>query len=165
MKLSGLSIDGFGVFNAVNLSDLPPGLVLFLGDNEAGKSTLLDFIRTILFGFPRSDSRIQVPPPLAGGQHGGRLFLMPGENGTTPSQPWTIKRHNGPNGGPVTVTFPDGSTGGGEALKQLLGQASRELLHNIFAFEECGQAPEAGGPAVFRNNLGAGSTPDLLWID
>lgn len=52
MRLVQLYLDGFGHFNQRTFS-LPDGKVaVFYGPNEAGKSTLLAFIRTVLFGFP-----------------------------------------------------------------------------------------------------------------
>ena len=53
MYLSGFHIDGFGIYHDQGVQDLPPGLVLFVGDNESGKTTLMEFLRTLLFGFPR----------------------------------------------------------------------------------------------------------------
>ena len=90
MRLSGLAIDGFGIFKDVELPELPTGLVLLQGNNEAGKSTLLEFIRTILFGFPGGKARHSVPPPLAGGRHGGRLIL---ERAEEPGQIWKVQRY------------------------------------------------------------------------
>ena len=81
MKITGLSIDGFGVFNGVTLTDLPPGLILFLGDNEAGKSTTLSFVHTVLFGFPDGRSNEKDYPPLNGGLAGGRLMLATDAHG------------------------------------------------------------------------------------
>ena len=57
MIIRAIFIDGFGTYFDQSLEKIPEGLVIFQGDNEAGKSTLLGFIRTVLFGFPRKDSR------------------------------------------------------------------------------------------------------------
>ena len=38
------------------------------------------------------------------------------------------------------------------------------IFHNVLAFEESGQEPEARGPAVIGNNLGTGAISDLLSI-
>ncbi len=61
MRIAALQIDSFGVLRDTLLTRLPPGLVLIQGDNEAGKSTLLWFIRGMLFGFP--DGRSRDPRP------------------------------------------------------------------------------------------------------
>jgi uncharacterized protein YhaN len=74
MRLRNWHIDGFGVFHDASLPEpgLDAGFNLFLGPNEAGKSTLLDFLHYTLFDYPR---RGQQPrhEPLFGGKHGGQL--------------------------------------------------------------------------------------------
>src|SRR5580700_9522466 len=79
MRIGAWHIDGFGIFHDFEVS-LGDGLTVFLGPNEAGKSTLLGFLRAMLFGFPGKRSRALPYPPLRGGRHGGRLVLEgPGE--------------------------------------------------------------------------------------
>ncbi|MCE7700163.1 MAG: AAA family ATPase, partial [Methanobacterium paludis] len=52
MKLTALAINHFGFFEKekIILPDNP--LVIFYGSNESGKSTLMNYILSILFGFP-----------------------------------------------------------------------------------------------------------------
>ena len=64
-------IDGFGIFNNFSLTRLKPGVNIILGNNEAGKSTLLKFLRYTLFGYPKSTEQRMVP--LNGGEHRGRI--------------------------------------------------------------------------------------------
>ena len=72
MKIREIYIDGFGQFAGRKFGPLDRPVTVFFGPNEAGKSTLLAFIRTVLFGFrPRKSNY----PPLAGGRHGGRVTL------------------------------------------------------------------------------------------
>ena len=56
MKLLDLHIDGFGKFHHRDLS-LEDGLNMIYGRNEAGKSTLHTFIRSMLFGLERGRGR------------------------------------------------------------------------------------------------------------
>ena len=51
MKLTSLKIDGFGMWSDLELEGLDEPLSVFYGRNEAGKTTLLQFIRSILYGF------------------------------------------------------------------------------------------------------------------
>ncbi len=74
MIIKDLHIDGFGIFHDFTIRDLDQGLHLIVGKNEAGKSTLLSFIRYTLFGYPRT--RDERYPPLAGGSHGGRISML-----------------------------------------------------------------------------------------
>ena len=52
MRISGFHVDGFGALADFRIDDLSPGLVILDGPNEAGKSTMLDFLTAMLFGFP-----------------------------------------------------------------------------------------------------------------
>ena len=75
MRIHGIRIDGFGRFADIGLGPFERPVTVFLGPNEAGKSTLLEFIRRVLFGFRtargRAPSGYNDYPPLAGGRHGG----------------------------------------------------------------------------------------------
>jgi uncharacterized protein YhaN len=129
MRISSLYIDGFGIFHDESHVGLDPGLVLFQGNNEAGKSTLLAFIRAVLFGFPRANSRDPSYPPLVGGTHGGRIGMV-ANNG----EGFVVERKPGKGGGAVTITEPGGDTGHDELLQQLLGGVTYEVFKNIYAF-------------------------------
>ena len=52
MRIRAFHIDAFGVLSQVTVDDLPRGMGIFLGNNEAGKSTCLEFFRTVLTGYP-----------------------------------------------------------------------------------------------------------------
>jgi len=129
VRLTAIHIDGFGIFHDLDVVDLSPGLNVFLGDNESGKTTLLAFIRTILFGFPPGQRRENLYPPLTGGRHGGRLTLLSQEG-----EGYVVVRHHGAKRGPVTVNLPDGNQGDEEVLRQLTGAATEDLFRSVFAF-------------------------------
>jgi len=129
MRISAIHIEGFGTFADAALHDLPSGLTVVLGDNEAGKSTLLAFIRTVLFGFLDGRSKENLYPPLRGGRHGGRITLQ-----TTSGVEHVVERWGGARGGPVTVSSSDGAPGGEERLRELLGHTTRELFRSVYAF-------------------------------
>ena len=69
MKITDLQIDGFGVWSGLSLNGLSPDLTVFYGPNEAGKSTLLQFVRSFCFGY--SPERRRFLPPVHGGRSGG----------------------------------------------------------------------------------------------
>ena len=129
MRISDIFVDGFGIFHNLSVEDLPPGFVLFSGDNEAGKSTCLWFIRDMLFGFRDKRSKDNEYPPLSGGTQGGRLTFVSRRFGQV-----SLERKAGRKGGLVSVTYPDGRKGGEEALRELLGGTTRELYRNVYAF-------------------------------
>ena len=52
MKLAGLDIEHFGRWEHFSQPFHPSGVTIVYGPNEAGKTTLLRFIRGVLYGFP-----------------------------------------------------------------------------------------------------------------
>lgn len=129
MKIEQLHIDGFGHFSGDSVGPLTGNIVVFHGANEAGKSTLHNFLQTVLFGFGRAGSALAPVPVLAGGKHGGRVVIAGTDGGR-----YVVERHAGAHGGKVTLTMPDGSTGGRVELERLLGIPS-EVYCNVFSFD------------------------------
>lgn len=123
MRISGLHIDGFGIYYQQGVQNIPAGLVLFLGENESGKTTLMEFIRTVLFGFPRKDTR-NVYPPLRGGNHGGRLQLLMQDG-----RQFTIERL----GRHATIAADGGSVEKEEPAARLLRGLDRTTFEHVFA--------------------------------
>lgn len=50
MKITSLKIERFGVWEGLNLPKVSRGLNVFYGPNEAGKTTLMQFVRACLYG-------------------------------------------------------------------------------------------------------------------
>src|SRR5688500_7501118 len=127
MKIDNVHIDGFGVWNDKTWGPLAPGLNVFHGPNETGKSTLMAFIRSILFGLDRRGQARRYEP-LNGGTHGGWLDV------SVDGRPVRIERKAGKHVR-GTVTIYDGDTTGGDIeLEKLLAGTTRTLYHNVFAF-------------------------------
>ncbi len=145
MRIQGLHVEGFGIFHDTGISDLPPGVVMLYGANEAGKSTLLGFVKSILFGFPDGRTNENPYPPLSGGRHGGRLLLR-----TDAGEAVTVERFKGKGRGPVTVSYADGSLRTEEPSSLLVPGATRELFANIYAFslDELHEIESLQGDAV-----------------
>lgn len=129
MQITELYIRGYGIFQECRVQDIPAGLSLFLGDNEAGKSTCLGFIRDVLFGAPDGRSREKTYPALRGGRWGGSLGLACQDRGRL-----LIERGPGPRGGRLTVTSSQGQNLSPEVLDRILGGTTREVFKNIYAF-------------------------------
>ncbi|MHB0958957.1 MAG: AAA family ATPase [Pirellulaceae bacterium] len=72
MKVKNLQVDGFGVWTALGLQALSHRVTVVFGANETGKTTLLQFIRSMLYGFS-PDRRARYLPPVHGGRAGGWL--------------------------------------------------------------------------------------------
>ena len=158
MRLNELHVDGFGHFRDHVVGPLDSAVTVLHGPNEAGKSTLLAFIRTILFGFPLR-GRDDHYPPLAGGRHGGRITLVD-DDGVS----YTLERFAGPRGGsPVLRT----ASGEPAALERLVGHATLNLFSNVFAFsldemqsEELMSDEEVSG-RLYSVGMGASGLPEL----
>lgn len=131
MYIESFRIDGFGIFSGVQVENLPPGLSIFLGRNEAGKSTCLEFLRSMLTGYPdpRSREAKRSYAPLRGGQAGGSLVLRADER-----EPLHLTRRPGSGGGMLTLSEADGGMLPPELLRQLLFGVSREVYRNVFGF-------------------------------
>ena len=163
MRITGLRIDGFGRFADRGFGPLERPVTVFYGPNEAGKSTLLEFIRRILFGFPSGRNRGNEYPPLAGGRHGGRVTIA-----TDAGEIITIDRAPGRGNGPVSLTTATGETLSDTELARLLGNHSRSVFEGIFAFtlDELNDQSRLSDDSVtlqlYSAGIGAMRLPDAL---
>ncbi|MEO6579481.1 MAG: AAA family ATPase, partial [Candidatus Limnocylindria bacterium] len=129
MRIERIELDGFGRFHDASWT-LEPGLTVVLGANEAGKTTFLNALRALLFGFDATREGRTWYPAFAGGRRGGRLVLATGGD-----ERWVIERHGERGGaGALTVRAPNGNQGGQETLDRLLHGADKDLFANVFAF-------------------------------
>ncbi|WP_417737451.1 ATP-binding protein [Rosistilla oblonga] len=130
MKVKDLQIDGFGVWTGLSVDSLPDGMTLFYGPNEAGKTTLMQFLRAMLYGFT-SERRERYLPPVYGGSPGGALRV------TGPGGGYELRRRaqltDADGNGSLTVTGTDGLVQGEHRLKMLLGQIDEPIFKNVFA--------------------------------
>ena len=130
MKVKDLQVDGFGVWTGLSVDSLPDGMTLFYGPNEAGKTTVMQFLRTMLYGFT-PDRREKYLPPLYGGTPGGAIRV------TGPGGGYQIRRHGQMTDSNVTgqlsVTGQDGLAQGQHRLSMLLGQIDEPIFTNVFA--------------------------------
>lgn len=129
MKIKAVHIDGFGKWQDVDFAFTDNPQVIF-GSNEAGKTTLAHFITSILFGFAdgRGKNRFEQYKPKHGSAYGGSVTV------TVDDKDYQIHRGPGKKGGKVTVTDPDGHTGGQEQLTKLLGPLDDDLYEAIYSF-------------------------------
>jgi len=130
MKVRDIQIDGFGVWSGLSVDSLPEGMTVFYGPNEAGKTTLMQFLRTMLYGFT-AERRQRYLPPVFGGKPGGAMRV------TGPGGGYEIARRatlNDPSIiGQLTVTSSDGVTQGQHRLTTLLGSVDESIFTNVFA--------------------------------
>jgi uncharacterized protein YhaN len=163
MYITGLHIDGFGIYHDQGLQGLPLGLVLLVGDNESGKTTLMEFLRTLLFGFPRKSKKpVNEYEPLRGGNHGGRLATVMQDG-----RQFTISR---PGRAPANLTPAGGATIQAEPGLQLLGGLDRDTFKHVFAvgldelqgLEVLSQEGVRGRLLAAGAGLGSASVPEVM---
>ena len=130
MKVKDIHIDGFGVWTGLSVDSLPEGMTLFYGPNEAGKTTLMQFMRAMLYGFS-DERREKYLPPIYGGTPGGAMRV------TGPGGGYQIRRHSQLTDkgatGQISVVGPDGLSQGQHRLSMLLGQIDEAIFTNVFA--------------------------------
>lgn len=128
MRIKKLIIYGYGKWVDTEF-DLDSSLQLFYGHNEAGKSTLMSFIQSILFGFPMRHSSSLRYEPKESSRYGGKLIIEDKRFGEV-----SIERVNGKVTGDVTVTFEDGTQGDERLLDTLLDHKKRQFYESIYSF-------------------------------
>ena len=111
MKIEKLNIYGFGKHENVTV-DFGPGITVLYGLNEAGKTTIQQFILHILFGFPQKNNVLLRYEPKSGGKYGGQVHLVDETYGKC-----IVERIRGKSAGDVTVYFEDGTKGGEERIE------------------------------------------------
>ncbi len=130
MKIRDIQIDGFGVWSGLSVDSLPGSMVVFYGPNEAGKTTLMQFLRAMFYGYT-PERRGRYLPPVHGGKPGGIMRV------TGPGGGYEIARRAQldveSTTGQLTVTSSDGVSQGQHRLSTLLGNVDERIFSNVFA--------------------------------
>ncbi|MFY2558819.1 AAA family ATPase [Corallococcus terminator] len=166
LRIDTLRVRRFGHFSDLTL-ELGPGLHLLYGPNEAGKSTLLAFLRAVLFGFEKRGSPERYAPAEEDAPFGGELRLSTGAG------PLLVRRMATPRGRKsetLTVLGPDGEPVSEERLKDARGHVTRELFFDVFAFrleelagfEQLTEERGASEALVAASMRGARRLPDAM---
>lgn len=130
MNITDISIDGFGNWNNLRLEGLPDGLSVLYGPNETGKTTLMQFVRTVFYGLS-AERRQRYYPPVHGGRAGGSLAL------STAQGRYTLSRFIHPEDGPqtlgrLTVSAADGTRQPERLVSGLLGHIDEATFNHVF---------------------------------
>ncbi len=131
MRIRAFHIDTFGTLRDVTVEGLPDAGAVFLGRNEAGKSTLLDFFRSTLTGYPRTRD-VRERGYLAGhsGLLGGGLTLA---SETAEGDIRLVRRPNVAKGEP-SLTDAEGNPLDPALWERLLGGVTREVYASVYGF-------------------------------
>ncbi len=140
MRLLEIEVENFGLFHGTSVSLGDGRFHLVCGPNEAGKSTLHQLMRELLFGFP-------IRNPYAFAEHDGEMAataLAEMKDGSR----IRFRRRKGTKN---TVTGEVEGTGRNineSGLIGLLGNANAEMYQNVFGFS---LAELASGEASLKN--------------
>ncbi len=134
MRIAYLEARAFGAIDGREL-DLPPGLVVLHGPNESGKSSTVDLIRGVLFGFSplRRDRGLALREPRGGGPREGRVDVIAADG-----RRLSIERRHGSR---AVIADADGETVGEPALRSALGGADENLFLRVQTFSADDLAP------------------------
>lgn len=156
MIIKDLQIDGFGVWSDLELAQLDGGLTLLYGENETGKTTLLEFVRSVLYGYD-DERRQKYLPPVRGGLGGGTLGV------NTHAGQFRIRRRAEGEGhqGRLDLTSYNGTAQDLRQMKKILADLDESTFKNVFALglseiQELGSL-SGGGAAEFLYDLAVGS--------
>jgi uncharacterized protein YhaN len=128
MRILELHIYGYGKLENFQINSINQ-LQVFYGKNEAGKSTIMSFVHSILFGFPAKQSSELRYEPKNHSKYGGQIkAFFPGRGIAV------IERVKGKSAGDVTVSIEDGTIGGEDLLKELMQSMDKSIFQAIFSF-------------------------------
>lgn len=131
MKIKDVRIHGFGVWSDLAMDGLSGDITVFYGPNEAGKTTLMQFMRTVLYGFS-PERRARYLPPVNGVRAGGALRI------STARGEFDVIRKSGlhdpiESTGELQLLDEAGEPQSGHQLSSLLGGVDESIFTNVFA--------------------------------
>ncbi len=145
MIIERIHIDRFGALEGVDVDGLGPGVEVLHGTNETGKTSLLEFVRGVLFGFGHLFRRGILDPHLP---WGGRIQARAGLD---ERRIVVERRHEGPHlerlsradytsekdlpvADHLTVTAADGGTATTLFLQDYMGEIDEKTFTAVMAF-------------------------------
>ncbi len=133
MKITDVHVDGFGVWSDLTIDELAPSITVFHGPNEAGKTTLMQFFRTVLYGYS-PERRERYLPPVQGGKAGGGIGVvtLSGRFRVQRQAP-DLERGERDDYGDAQLIAADGSIQRGAVLTNLLANIDEQVYTNVFA--------------------------------
>jgi uncharacterized protein YhaN len=126
-----LHIEAFGAAHGLRLDGLCPELNVFYGENEAGKTTLLEFLRTLLYGFSR-ERQARYLPTVSGELAGGSMRFETDDGAFRVTRRQRLDLPNDSHG-LITLEDADGRQVDAARLDSLLGGLDESLFCRVFA--------------------------------
>ena len=128
MIIRRIHIENFGHFHDYTL-ELAPGMNRLREANEFGKTTLFEFVRRVLWGYPdgrKSQTLNRYPARFNSGEYGGFIEVELSDGTTAVLERYGQK-------GKLVVRRPDGSEEEGEEFLRRLTPVSGDCYRNVYA--------------------------------
>jgi len=131
VRIKRIAIDGFGVWQHLTIDQLADGMTVVYGPNEAGKTTVMQFIRALLYG-GGAESRRYLPP--VGGGDGGGLVEVANEFGHYAiHRRWPAAAEGEGSSPTLTIVDDRGEARDASQLAALLAGVDEATFQNVFA--------------------------------
>lgn len=161
MRITGVNIYGFGRWIDTKL-DFQKDYQVIIGNNESGKTTLLYFIKSILFGFAtkRVNEKYYRYIPRTSSQYGGEVYL---ENN---SDNWIIRRTKEKTKDKLTI-FKNGEQTTMDEYNQLIAPMDAKLFDktNFINRNTVDRVYEMSDDELFEEILSMGAVGSSEWLD
>ncbi|MDR2345016.1 MAG: AAA family ATPase [Planctomycetaceae bacterium] len=147
MKINSIEIERFGIWSGLNISKLFDGVNVFYGANEAGKSTIMEFMRTAFYGFDterrqyarRICGQNSISAEVSVDQNGNPIYVVSGGslNLESAGGTYNLRRmfHPDPNDNYETIDLKNsnGEKEGTQLLRMLISGIDEQTFNNVFA--------------------------------
>lgn len=149
MYIKSFHIEGFGPLSNVHVEDIPCAMTVFLGNNEAGKSSAMEFVRAMLVGVPTKRNYLT---QAIRNSKGGSMKIHDNYHGEL-----DIIRHFSQSVGQVQILDTMNNALKKDILGDIFGGMSREVYRMIYGFNllELQNINNFHGSEVFDTILGA----------
>ncbi|MEO2023890.1 MAG: AAA family ATPase, partial [Pirellulaceae bacterium] len=131
MKITDLHVNAFGVCRELEFKNLAQDVTVIYGPNEAGKTTLMEFMRGVLYGY--GADRTRYLGVHRDGNHGGWLKISDGERES--GQVIRVAERNaaGRWNEELRIDETDLDLPGATWLERLLSGVDEEIFNNVFS--------------------------------
>ncbi len=132
MWIEQIFVESFGAYRNLLIDDISPGLSVVIGCNEAGKSTILEFVRSIFFGFRTRTGRANTYETPHGLPRKGWLTVHIGDDAR-----FRVERteRRGLKEGMLTISDPQGNLVDMAAVPVFRAGMDRTTYESLFAFD------------------------------
>lgn len=131
MWIEEIFIENFGAYSSSAITGLKPQLSVIEGPNEAGKTTLMEFVRAVFFGYRKKGTRTNTYESPDGRVRGGRLTV---HTGNSRLQICRVEKR-GDKEGKLTILDDGGNMIEYSAVPVFGPGIQRNVYETLFAFD------------------------------